>query len=157
MINVVFVCMGNICRSPMAEAVFIDLVEKAGLSDKFRIDSAGTIGYHVGEPAHRGTQQVLAKNGIKFQGTSRQFHINDFSAFDYVIAMDGDNLNDLQRLASHADDDTTQVALLLDFADHATEREVPDPYYTGSFDYVYDLVLDGCEGLLAHIRKEHNL
>jgi protein-tyrosine phosphatase len=155
-IRIVFVCLGNICRSPMAEAVFAHLVAQAGLSDRFQIDSAGTGAWHVGEPAHRGTRRVLAEHGIESRSTARQVNQADLTEADYLIAMDSDNLYDLKSLG-------TRVGLngrarrLLEFAQGVTVKDVPDPYYQGNFEEVYRLVEAGCQGLLAHIRREHNL
>lgn len=156
MIKVLFVCMGNICRSPMAEAVFQHMVNQAGLSDKIVVDSAGTGGWHAGEPAHRGTLGVLKQYDIPYNGRARQFVRQDLDQFDYVLAMDGENLSHIQRYTSaHA-----SVSLFLDYAVKAnltTLNEVPDPYYDGRFAYVYDLVNSGCKALLAHIRTEHGI
>lgn len=153
-VRVVFVCLGNICRSPMAEGVFQKMVEEAGLQDKIRIDSAGTGSYHVGEAAHRGTRQVLNEKGIVYNGRSRQIRAADNAPDTYLIAMDDSNLSDLKRAFPNHD----KIYRLLDFASHTSEREVPDPYYTGGFGVVYDLVADGCAGLLFFLRqKEESL
>jgi protein-tyrosine phosphatase len=137
----------------MAEAVFTNLVHKAGLDSQFKIDSAGTSGYHVGDRAHRGTLKVLEKNGIAYDGRSRQLTRRDIDDFDYVVAMDYENLADIKGMgAGHA-----EVSRLLDFAPDQPQREVPDPYYNDRFEDVYHLVLAGSEGLLAYIRVEHHL
>ena len=151
MITVLFVCLGNICRSPMAEAVFQRMVEEAGLEEYIRVDSAGTGGWHVGERAHYGTRQVLIRHQISYNGRARQVTSADMTAADtYVIAMDQSNLADLQmRYGQHP-----RLHRLLDFAEETGERDVPDPYYTGKFDEVYALVADGCRGLLKRIREE---
>ncbi|MFQ5435560.1 MAG: low molecular weight protein-tyrosine-phosphatase, partial [Anaerolineae bacterium] len=144
----------NICRSPMAEAVMQKLVEEAGLSSEIQVDSAGTGSWHTGEKAHRGTRQILQKHGIAYNGRARQVTAADMqSNKSYIIAMDSSNLDDLhRRFGSHA-----RLHRLLDFASQATTRDVPDPYYTGDFETVYQLVLDGCQGLLAHITTQENL
>jgi protein-tyrosine phosphatase len=155
-IRVLFVCMGNICRSPMAEAVFQHLVNEAGLSDKIQVDSAGTGGWHAGEPAHRGTLDVLKRNTIPYNGRARQFVGGDLDKFDYVLAMDGENLSHIQRFTSKK----AEVRLFLEYgvAAKAVNRdEVPDPYYDGRFDYVYELVTEGSKALLDHIRAEHGI
>lgn len=153
MIHVNFICLGNICRSPMAEAIFERLVVEAGLDEEIVVDSAGTGSWHVGEPAHRGTRGVLQRHGIHYSGRARQVTQADMAPDHYVIAMDQSNLEDLQRRYG----DHPRLARLLDFASNGAERDVPDPYYTGNFEYVYNLVEDGCRGLLARIREEQNL
>ncbi|MFQ5577304.1 MAG: low molecular weight protein-tyrosine-phosphatase [Anaerolineae bacterium] len=156
MIGVIFVCLGNICRSPMAEAVFTDLVEKAGLGNNFSIDSAGTGGYHVGEAPHPGTTRVLAEHDIVYRGRAKKFKLDDWDKFDYIVAMDSENLSDLQYF-DRRKTNRRKLHRLLDFARYTTTHDVPDPYYARNFEHVYELVLDGCQGLLAHIRAEHNL
>lgn len=158
MIRVLFVCLGNICRSPMADAVFQDMIKKASLSDKIEVDSAGTGSWHVGESAHRGTLVVLKRNGIPYQGRARQFIHADFDKFDYILTMDSANLADVQRLAQGT---AANVTPFLSYANTAgtitNETDVPDPYYDQRFDYVYDLVVEGCTALLAHIRQQHHI
>ena len=156
MINVLFVCAGNICRSPMAEAIFKDLVDQAGLTDQFNIDAVGTDAYHVGEPAHPGTQRILAAHGIRCESVSRRVHRADLTQADYIIAMDRYNYSDLQTLASRSSLND-RLHLLLEFVPDQPLRDVPDPYYTRNFQEVYDLVEAGCQGLLAHIRQEQGI
>lgn len=152
-VDVLFVCLGNICRSPMAEGIFQNMVDEAGLSDKITVDSVGTGSWHVGERPHRGTRRILAKHGISYDGRARQIRHDDIKPHTYVVAMDDSNLNDLRRrFGSHS-----RLYRLLDFATEHEERNVPDPYYTGNFEYVYQLVADGCRGLLATIREETGL
>jgi protein-tyrosine phosphatase len=154
-IEVLFVCMGNICRSPMAEAVFRHLVAEAGLADRISIDSAGTGGWHAGESPHRGTLAVLRKNGVDpGDQRARQLRPADFGQFTYIVAMDRENQADM---ASIHPDARTRARLLLDYAPDAPAREVPDPYYSGGFDQVYTLVNAGCRGLLDAIRREHGI
>jgi protein-tyrosine phosphatase len=155
MVRVLFVCLGNICRSPMAEGVFQHLVDEAGLSDRVIVDSAGTGNWHIGESAHRGTRQILAANGIDYRGRARQISRADLNGFDYILAMDYDNLSSLRAMAHNGS--SARIGLFMDYAPQTGEREVPDPYYDGSFDRVYDLVRQAAEGLLAHIREERNL
>lgn len=156
MIRVLFVCLGNICRSPMAEAVFQRQVDQAGLADQFEIDSAGTGGWHVGDPAHRGTQTVLRRNDIAYAGRARQVQPGDLQYYDYVIAMDADNMADLRRM-DRQEALNGKLHQLLEFAPAGYPRDVPDPYYDGKFDLVYELVDAGAAGLLDHIRAEHGL
>jgi protein-tyrosine phosphatase len=152
-IKVVFVCLGNICRSPMAEAIFQQMVNEAGLADSIEIDSAGTGSWHVGETAHPGTRRILAKHDIPYNGRARQVTAADMDPDNYVIAMDDSNMRDLKRRFG----DHPRLYRLLDFARNSNERNVPDPYYTNNFDYVYQLVSDGCRGLLQTIRDENQL
>jgi protein-tyrosine phosphatase len=154
MIQVLFVCLGNICRSPMAEGVFQQMVNEAGLADKIAVDSAGTGSWHVGETAHRGTQQILKQYGIPYNGRARQISSADMQRDDtYIVAMDSDNLHELERRFGRHQ----RLYRLLDFAAETDEENVPDPYYSGNFEYVYQLVKDGCQGLLKEIRQEHSL
>lgn len=158
MIRVLFVCLGNICRSPMAEGVFAQMVKDAGLSDKIQTDSAGTSGWHSGETAHAGTLRTLKKNNIPYNGRSRQLRMSDYEDFTYILAMDHDNLQNIRAMNRGGKD--AEVALFLSYANEAGTVKasyVPDPYYDGRFDEVYELVTQGCEALLAHIRKTHNL
>lgn len=152
-VKVLFVCLGNICRSPMAEAVFQKIVDEAGLSDQIVVDSAGTGSWHVGEKAHPGTRRILAQHGIEYNGRARQVRSGDMDPQTYVIAMDQSNLTDLQRnFGQHP-----RLYRLLDFASKNEVHDVPDPYYSGNFEYVYQLVADGCAGLLAAIRTQEGL
>lgn len=154
-VRVLFVCMGNICRSPMAEAVFRRQVADAGLDGRFIIDSAGTGSWHVGEPPHHGTLAVLARRGIDpGDQRARQITRHDFDRFDYIVAMDHENLAALERFRR---DGRARVSLLLSHAPGLSVREVPDPYYTGGFDHVFDLIEAGCRGLLGHIREREGM
>lgn len=158
MVSVCFVCLGNICRSPTAEGVFRSLVVKAGLDSVIRIDSAGTAGYHAGEPPDRRACHAAARRGIQVHGRARQFLASDFDEFDYVLVMDGSNLADLRQLYSSGA--RAQLSLLRAFDASAPEHAaVPDPYYGGDdgFDEVLDQCLRACQGLLEHIKKEHDL
>jgi protein-tyrosine phosphatase len=155
MVSVLFVCLGNICRSPMAEAVFRHYVSEAGLSEQIRIDSAGTGDWHVGEPPHHGTQNKLREHGISVEGIrARQVSPADFSEFDYVIGMDDKNIRSLKSLT---DADEAKLSRFVDWIPGTTYTEVPDPWYTGDFDETYRLVKEGCKNLLDHIIQEHGL
>lgn len=148
-VRVLFVCLGNICRSPMAEGVFRNMVREAGLSDRIDVESAGTGGWHVGERPHPGTVKILAQNQISINGKrARQLSRSDLNDFDYVVAMDSENVEDIKALFGR------WVPRLLEFAPKGSPLDVPDPYYTGSFETVYRLVHDGCAGLLMHIREK---
>ncbi|GGA32116.1 low molecular weight protein-tyrosine-phosphatase [Paenibacillus physcomitrellae] len=154
-IGVLFVCLGNICRSPMAEAMFRHLVQQEGLADRFNIDSAGTGDWHTGNPPHQGTRTILDRYGISYEGLrARQVAANDFSDFDYIIAMDDSNVSNLRKLMKGT---STEVIKLLDLVPDVKLKDVPDPYYTGNFDETYELVGKGNKALLEHIRREHNL
>jgi len=157
MIRVLFLCAGNICRSPMAEAVFMHKVKEAGLADKINADSAGTGAWHTGEAAQPGTRSILMEHGISYVGSARQIVRQDFSDFDYIVAMDQHNLRNIQHLMR---DSKAQVELFLSFANAAGltgVQEVPDPYYNDRYDVVYELVEKGTNALLNHIRREHNV
>ncbi len=156
-VAVLFVCMGNICRSPTAEAVFRHYVESAGLAESILIDSAGTHDYHIGHAPDLRSQQAAQQRGYEMGGLrGRQVESRDFERFDYVLAMDKANLAILQYLAPRGC--KKQVGLFLDYARHYSEREVPDPYYGGAqgFEHVLDLVEDAAQVLLQHIRQ-HDL
>jgi protein-tyrosine phosphatase len=158
-VSVLFVCLGNICRSPLAEAIFRDVVEEAGLQDHFRIDSAGTSGYHDGDPPDRRTTAVAASRGVTVRGTSRRITPADLDAFDYVIVMDRDNRSGVEGLTSQAMD-SSEVRLLREFdPDAGNDLEVPDPYFGGpdGFEDVHDLVERAARGLLHHLRERHGL
>ncbi len=157
-VKVLFVCMGNICRSPTAEAVFRHYVDKAGLLEHISIDSAGTHDYHIGDAPDARTQRAAKQRGYdmsKLRG--RQVEAGDFVRFDYVLAMDEANLSILQRLRPH--DAQSHLGLFLEFAEYHKEREVPDPYYGGAdgFERVLDMVEDAAAGLLRHIRLQQQL
>ena len=153
-VRVLFVCMGNICRSPTAEGVFKRHVEEAGLATRVQSDSAGTHDYHVGVPPDARAQRAADRRGYDLSSLrGRQVDRGDFSEFDYVLAMDEANLRLLQRLCppQHAH----KLRLFMEFAADPDLREVPDPYYGGAqgFEQVLDLVERASRGLLAHLRE----
>ena len=153
--KLLFVCLGNICRSPSAENIMNHLIEQAGLSEQILCDSAGTSSYHVGSPPDRRMSAAAAtKLGIKLRGRSRQFQKSDFQDFDLILAMDQENYENILAL-----DQTKQyqhkVRLMCEFCSRHTLKEVPDPYYGGQegFNRVIDLLIDACEGLLTKVRS----
>lgn len=150
--SVVFVCLGNICRSPTADGVFRKMVGDAGLTDSILVDSAGTGAWHVGESPDKRATQAAKRRGYDLSPLrARQFQAKDFDRFDYVLAMDYSNLQDLRALCpSHADE---KLKLFLSFSENFSEEEVPDPYYGGAtgFDHVLDLVEDACKFLLREM------
>jgi protein-tyrosine phosphatase len=155
MVKVLFVCLGNICRSPMAEAVFRHKVKEAGLEGKIVVDSAGTSGWHAGEAPHPGTRRVLKERRIDYAGiVSRPVRLEDFREFDYIIAMDADNVRALRQMAGSS---PVNIRKLLEFLPESPLDDVPDPYYTGNFAEVYEMVAASCDHLLAHIRERENL
>jgi protein-tyrosine phosphatase len=158
MIRVCFVCLGNICRSPTAEAVMRHLVKEAGLDGEIVIESAGTGDWHVGGPRDDRSAAVGQKRGIPLGGKAQQFGRKDFARFDHVIAMDRSNVKNLIRMAPD-DGAKAKVRLLRSFEAEADDPDVPDPYYGGpeGFDRVFDICERGCRGLLAHLRHEHGL
>ena len=156
--NVLFVCLGNICRSPMAESTFRELVAAEGLSERIRTDSAATGPWHVGKPPDGRAQSEMLRRGRDMSDLrARQVRRQDFDQFDLIIAMDMDNLDDLWRMAGAEYHD--KVMLFLDFAAQCGTSEVPDPYYGGAdgFAHALDLVEQASEGLLTHIRQKTGL
>lgn len=157
MVRVLFVCLGNICRSPLAEGVFRHLVDEAGLAAQIGADSAGTGNWHVGQPPDPRAQATAARRGIDIaRQRARQVAAVDFNDFDYMLAMDSSNLRDLTRIAPATT--PARLQLFLDYAADAHTTDVPDPYYGGpdGFDRVYELVHGAATGLLGYIRT-HDL
>lgn len=157
MIKVLMVCLGNICRSPMAEGVLAHLVKEAQLDGQVSVDSAGTGSYHVDETVHPNTLATLKKHGIAYHGRARQFWSQDMTTFDYVLGMDASNLANIRRYEG-----TAETNLFLHYANVAgatTEAEVPDPYSYGidRYEAVFELVMLGNRALLNAIRSRHNL
>jgi protein-tyrosine phosphatase len=153
-VKVLFVCMGNICRSPTAHGVFRHLVAQAGLARAVEIDSAGTHGYHMGEPPDRRATQTALGRGIDIGDLrARRAEPEDFLRFDYILAMDQDNYHSLSRICPRGTE--RKLALFLDYAPELRRREVPDPYYGGQqgFDQVFDMVETAARGLLADIER----
>lgn len=158
-IRISFVCMGNICRSPTAEAIMRHLVREAGLQDRIEIDSAGTGSWHVGEDRDRRSRAVAKRRGMPIEGPARQFQPDDFQRFDLVLALDDENARDLGRLAPN-DEARAKIHLLREFDPTAPAgASVPDPYYGGpqGFEEVFDICLSACRGLLDHLRSTYRL
>jgi protein-tyrosine phosphatase len=156
--KLLFVCLGNICRSPSAENIMNHLIQQRGLSAEIVCDSAGTSSYHIGSPPDRRMTTAAAQRGISLVGQARQFDRSDFEQFDLILAMDKENYRDILALdrGGHYGD---KVRLMCDFCRQHRDREVPDPYYGGAdgFNYVIDLLLDACEGLLDHIVETRSI
>ncbi|MBT3239581.1 MAG: low molecular weight phosphotyrosine protein phosphatase [Chloroflexi bacterium] len=154
-IRIVFVCLGNIVRSPLAEHMFMDLAKQAGLEDKYQTDSAGTAAYHIGESPDLRMRQVASEFGLVYDGKGRQFLGKDFEDFDLIVPMDTDNQFNVLKLAGHKTLEK-KVSLMRDFDPKAAKNgSVPDPYYGGidGFVNVYKIVERSCQGLLEAIEK----
>jgi protein-tyrosine phosphatase len=159
MLRLCFVCLGNICRSPIGEGVMRHLIEQAGLADRIAVDSAGTAGYHAGELPDARARAAGKRAGIAVGGRARQFKSADFEQFDYVLAMDRSNFEDLSELAP-SDAARAKLRLLRSFdAKSPQGASVPDPYYGGDedFDDVVQICLAACQPLLTWLRREHGL
>jgi protein-tyrosine phosphatase len=153
--KLLFVCLGNICRSPSAENIMNHLIDQADLTGSIICDSAGTSSYHIGSPPDARMSIAAKARGIVLKGQARQFRRQDFEDFDLILAMDQDNYEsilDLDRTGQYRD----QVKLMCEFCRHHQIKEVPDPYYGGSegFNRVIDLLLDACEGLLEYVQNQ---
>ncbi len=150
MIKILFVCHGNICRSPMAEFVMKDIVKKEGIADQFYIASAATSTEEIGNPVHHGTRNKLAQVGISTAGKyAVQMKRSDYQEYDYIIGMDSWNYRNMLRIVGK--DQKKKISLLLDHTDHP--RDVADPWYTGDFEKTYEDVLAGCQGFLASLQQ----
>ncbi|MFZ9230123.1 MAG: low molecular weight protein-tyrosine-phosphatase [Prochlorococcaceae cyanobacterium] len=155
--RVLFVCLGNICRSPAAEGVFVHLLAQQGLSDRFVVDSAGTGGWHVGRRADERMRAAAARRGIELTSRARQLELGDLHSFDHIVTMDADNLAAVRALAVEAGNPSAraQISPMTDYCRiHSSAVEVPDPYYGGpqGFEHVLDLLEDACNGLLEKLR-----
>ncbi|MFV0543950.1 MAG: low molecular weight protein-tyrosine-phosphatase [Marinicella pacifica] len=155
--KILFICMGNICRSPSAEAIFSQLIKDAGLTDQFVIDSAGTHAYHVGHAPDKRSVAAAGNRGIDMNHLrARQVELSDFTQYDRLIVMDLANLHELKK--RFPDQSHDKVSLMMSYAEKRTETEVPDPYYGGEdgFERVLDLLQDAAQGLLDDIRSGDN-
>lgn len=152
--KILFVCLGNICRSPSAEAVFRGFVENNGIENEFEIDSAGTSAWHAGEKADARMRRHASKRGYKLTSLSRKFNPDtDFDYFDIIVAMDNDNLRDMKNMVRSKGDEK-KLFLMTDFSKEYDYDYVPDPYYGGDqgFELVIDLLEDASSGLLKHLK-----
>ncbi|MBN1301203.1 MAG: low molecular weight phosphotyrosine protein phosphatase [Melioribacteraceae bacterium] len=156
MINVLFVCMGNICRSPSGEAVMNGLIEKAGLQDKIKCDSAGTLAYHEGEQADPRMRRHALRRGYNLTSIARKIRNIDLDKFDYIITMDKENYADVISM-DYEGKYFDKIKMMTDFCTKYDADEVPDPYYGGpaGFEHVLDLLEDACAGLLEKIKSDH--
>ncbi len=154
--RILFVCLGNICRSPAAEAIFLGKIQKRGLLKDFEVDSAGTGAWHVGKLADSRMRDSALERGIEIRSIARKIKLSDFLDFDLILTMDNDNLHAVNQLACSQDlDYNVKIEPILSYAKRTKLLEVPDPYYGGSkgFEKVLDLLDDACEGLLESFKK----
>ncbi len=158
MIKVMFVCLGNICRSPAAEATLRHMAEEGGLSPHLEIDSSGLGAWHVGQQADSRMRTAAQTRGLSLVGRAKQFNHSHLDAFDYILASDHEVLNELLRI-THTPEHKAKIHLMTAFSPAFQGKEVPDPYYNGygAFEEVLDMLEDACEGLILHIQKQHNL
>jgi protein-tyrosine phosphatase len=161
MVRICFVCLGNICRSPTAGGIMLHLVRQAGLHREIQVESAGTGGWHVGEPADRRAQAVARSRGYELPGQAQQFGIADFARFDYVLAMDRANLDALQGLARN-EAEAQKIRLFRSFDPELAQgvaADVPDPYYGGprGFDEVFDMCERTCRSMLDFVCEQHGI
>ena len=153
MFKILFICLGNICRSPMAEFLLKDMVKKRGLESEFYIASAATSSYEIGNPVHPGTRKKLAQYGISVSGkTAVQLTKADYDKYDYLIGMEASNIRNILRITGS--DPQHKVYKLLDFA--GSNRDIADPWYTGNFDVTYDDIYEGCTALLEFLQNKIN-
>lgn len=154
MTKVLFVCHGNICRSPMAEFVLKELVRQRNLQNHFFIESAATSSEEIGNDIHRGTQRILTEKNIPYtKRAARKIIPSDYDKYDYLVGMDERNIWNMQRILG--DDNKKKIYKLLDFTAHS--RDIADPWYTGNFNQTYDDIIEGCNGFLNYLNKKENI
>ena len=155
--SILFVCLGNICRSPAAEGIFLKKIKDLGIQDQFKVDSAGTGGWHVGSQADARMREAAKQRGVKINSLARQINLGDLYDFDFILTMDNANLRDVNSLASDGKDQTRAlVQPLLTYSKNNRISEVPDPYYGGQngFEEVLDIIDDAIEGFLEKFNSE---
>ena len=154
MINVLFICHGNICRSPMAEFMFVDMVKKAGLTDKIHVASCATSREAIGWDTHSGTRKKLTEEGVPmYPRRAVQLRASDYEKYDYLIAMDSQNIRNIRRIIK--DDPEGKIFTLLQFA--GSERDIADPWYTDNFDKTYEDIKEGLTAFMAFVREKYGI
>ncbi len=154
MIRVLFVCLGNICRSPMAKYVFKDMVNNLGLSEKFYIDSAATSATEIGEPMHHGTRNKLNEMNIPYdRHIAKQMERKDYNKFDYIIGMEEANITNIKRIVGK--DTKNKIFRLLDFTE--APRDIADPWFTGNFDKTYEDIVQGLNGFISYLKEKNQI
>jgi protein-tyrosine phosphatase len=158
-VKVLFVCLGNICRSPMAEGLFLHKIKEQRLEAFFEVDSAGTGGWHIGSPADSRMQEVAAKKGVELPSRARKVKLEDLQEFDYILAMDGENKRDLEELGEELQSYSGRILKMREFDELDKGADVPDPYYGGrkGFDQVYEMLDRSAGKLLEYLRQENGI
>ncbi len=159
MIHVMFVCLGNICRSPLAEGVLKKLIKERNLQNEIAVDSSGTSNWHVGDLPDPRTEEIAIQHGIQLDHRGQQIHPEDLQTFDYIVSMDTSNYNNIRALKGFGGNGQGRLIMMRDFDELGMGKDVPDPYYGGAngFKNVYDMLLRSCNNFLDHILKENNI
>ena len=156
--KLLFVCLGNICRSPAAEGVFLDLIKRKGLVENFQVDSAGTGSWHIGNPADLRMRKAANRRGIELPSVARQIVLEDLFTYDLILTMDNENFKTVITLAKQSEDKVKAIVKpIMSYSKNTKLLEVPDPYYggEGGFDKVLDLLEDACEGLISELISDN--